>query len=240
MATLPLGVTLTSFDSSDALLTGVAAHIAARLETARAVALTGGNTARALYGHLARDPRAASWRGIDWFWGDDRFVPVDHPDSNAGMTLKALGTVLETGQVHTLPADAPSAAAAADAYAATLKTFYGADQLQAGRPLLDLVLLVLGPDGHIASLLSGSAVLNEHTAWTAAVQGKDHPRVTLTLPVLQNAREVVMVVSGEAKRAALAGWIAGDTSLPVTALKPVNGIALFADAAALGQTALVN
>lgn len=240
MAVLPPGVTLSAFDSSEDLLAGAAAHVAAKLDGARAVALTGGNTAKALYGHLARHPRAGVWRGIHWFWGDDRFVPADHPDSNAGMTRKALGAILGAGQVHAVPTDSPSADAAAQAYARTLKTFYGADTLQAKRPLFDLVLLVPGPDGHIASLLPGSAALDQQEAWTASVQGRDHARVTLTLPVLQSAREVVMIAGGENRRAALDGWFAGDASLPMTAFKPACGIRLFADEAALGQPVPVN
>jgi len=240
MPSLPSGVQLSAFDGSEDMLAAVAAHVADRLDDVRAVALTGGNTAKALYGHLARHPRAGTWRGIHWFWGDDRFVPADHRDSNAGMTRTALSSILAMGHVHAVPGDVASADEAAATYARTLKSFYGADTLQADRPLFDLVLLVPGPDGHIASLLPGSAALDEHDAWTAAVQGRDHARVTLTYPVLQSARHVVMVAGGQNRRAALDGWFADDVTLPVTAYKPDCGIALFADAAALGRTLPVN
>jgi 6-phosphogluconolactonase len=240
MAALPPGVRLSAFAGMGDMLAGAAAHIADRLDGARAVALTGGNTARMLYDRLAQHPHAASWQGINWFWGDDRFVPADHSDSNAGMTHRAMSSILAAGRSHALPVELGSAHAAAMAYAETLRAFYGEDRLQAGRPLFDLILLVLGPDGHIASLLPGSVILEERRAWTATVQGRDHIRVSLTLPVLESAREIVIIAGGEAKRAALAGWFAGDPALPITSFQPAAGIRLFADAAALGQPALVS
>jgi 6-phosphogluconolactonase len=237
MPPFPHGVVLHVCDDSESLLGACAAHIAARLDMARAVALTGGNTARGLYAALARHPHGAHWKEIHWFWGDDRLVPQDHPDSNVGMTIASLLRPLEAAYVHAIPT-ASSAQVAAQTYAATLQGFYGSDRLDPANPLFDLVLLVLGADGHVASLLPQSPALARTAHWTAATEGRDHPRVTLTYPVLESAREVVMVASGAAKHAALADWFAGDAALPVTALRPACGITLFADAAALAHPAL--
>lgn len=235
MPTFPPGVTLHAADSSEDMLQAAADHFAARLDGARAVALTGGRTAKALYQILARHPQAARWKDVHWFWGDDRFVPLDHPDSNAGMTIATLLNPIGAQHVHPIAAKGASAQDAADAYAATLRDFYGAATLDAQRPLFDLVLLVPGADGHIASLLPRDVALAERTAWTAAVQGKDHPRVTLTYPVLESTRDVVMIAGGAPRQAALRGWAKGDAGLPLTALHPARGITLFADADALAQ-----
>jgi 6-phosphogluconolactonase len=231
--TLPSGVILHAADTSEDMLRAAADHFAARLDTARAVALTGGRTARALYQILARHPHAARWKNVQWFWGDDRFVPLDHADSNAGMTVAALLDPIGAAHRHPIAAGAASAQDAARDYAATLQSFYGDAKLDPRKPLFDLVLLVPGPDGHIASLLPRDAALAEKTDWTAAVAGRDHPRVTLTYPVLESAREVVMIAGGDPRRAMLQGWFGGTDDLPVTAFKPACGITLFADAAAL-------
>jgi 6-phosphogluconolactonase len=235
MAVLPPGVTLHAADTSEETLRAAADHIAAHLDTARAVALTGGRTASALYQILAQHPHAARWKDVHWFWGDDRFVPLEHADSNAGMTVATLLGPIGAAHMHPIAAGAASAPDAACDYAATLQDFYGETRLDPGKPLFDLVLLVPGPDGHIASLLPQGAALKEKANWAAAVEGRDHPRVTLTYPVLESAREVVMIAAGAPRRDMLQGWFGGDNALPVTGLKPACGIHLFADADALGQ-----
>ena len=235
MAALPPGVALHAADTSEETLRATADHIAARLDTARAVALTGGRTAKALYQILAQHPHATRWKDVHWFWGDDRFVPLAHADSNAGMTVTTLLGPIGAAHNHPIAAGAASAQDAAGDYARALQAFYGDTKLDPAKPLFDLVLLVPGPDGHIASLLPQDAALDEKTNWTAAVAGRDHPRVTLTYPVLESARAVVMVAAGAPRRDMLQGWFAGDATLPVTGLKPACGIHLFADADALGQ-----
>ena len=232
---LPSGVILHAADTSEATLRAAADYIAARLDTARAVALTGGRTARALYQILAQHPHAARWKDVHWFWGDDRFVPLEHADSNAGMTVATLLGPIGAAHIHPIAAGAASAQDAASDYAATLQAFYGDTKLDPAKPLFDLVLLVPGPDGHIASLLPLDVALQEKNNWTAAVEGRDHPRVTLTYPVLESARAVVVVAGGAPRRDMLQGWFGGDATLPVTGLKPASGIHLFADADALGQ-----
>jgi 6-phosphogluconolactonase len=233
VALLPSGVTLRAADSSEDMLRAAADHFAARLDTARAVALTGGKTAKALYQILAKHPHAARWKDVQWFWGDDRFVPLDHPDSNAGMTVATLLDPIGAPHRHPIAAGAASAQDAARDYAATLQAIYGDTKLDAQKPLFDLVLLVPGADGHIASLLPQDAALAEKTAWTAAVQGRDHPRATLTYPVLESARDVVMIAGGAPRQEMLRGWFGGDAALPVTVFRPACGVTLFADAAAL-------
>jgi 6-phosphogluconolactonase len=236
MMCLPPLVTLNAFDDYKALLAKASYQVAVQLDTAHAVALTGGNTAKALYFALAAEPemRKAKWRNIDWFWGDDRFVTPDHPDSNIGMARRAMLDGMGAARCHAIPSDAHDAYDAAQIYESTLQSFYGFCDFKPEKLLFDLVLLSLGPDGHIASLLPESAVLKEQSRWTGSVQARDHARVTLTYRALESARMVIMLASGASKREALAGWFLGDDSLPVTRLKPNCGICLFADIAALG------
>jgi 6-phosphogluconolactonase len=238
MRSLPKGVSLVVFKSEESLLAGAATDIANTFDSARSVALTGGRTARALYEKLATEAprRKDSWRQIHWFWGDDRFVSPDHPDSNVGMAQKTLLNSIEAQYVEAVSTATRDANTAAEEYASKLQAYYNSRNIDPNRPIFDLVLLSLGPDGHIASLLPGSAALMESGRWAAAVQGRDHPRITLTYAVLESARDVLLLASGAMKRRALARWFAGDAALPVARLKPACGIRLFADADALGTS----
>src|SRR5215471_17878923 len=120
------------------------------------------------------------------------------------------------------------------AYEQQLKDFYGASSLEPDRPLFDVTFLGLGPEGHIASLFPGTAILKERTRWVGSVIGaKPEPRITLTYPALESSREVAFLVSGTAKRAVLDQLLRGNPELPATHLHPVHGtLHLFADRAA--------
>lgn len=174
-----------------------------------AVCLSGGSTPKRLYTLLAEaDHRdALPWPRLHWFFGDDRHVPWDDAVSNVRMAREAFaGASIPPGNVHGMPVSKDLAADAA-AYEAELKAFYGAETLNPERPLFDLVLLGLGEDGHTASLFPGKPALEETRAWVAPVPeaGLDPfvPRLTLTFPVLASAHSVLMLVTGEAKRAPL-------------------------------------
>lgn len=175
-----------------------------------AICLSGGSTPRRLYQLLASGvPAALPWGRIHWFFGDERMVPPESPDSNAGMARDALlaRVPIPPDHVHAVPVAQLSAEAAASAYAAELEDFYGAGRLEADRPFFDLTLLGIGEDGHTASLFPGMPAIEEDRAWTAPVpvagQPPYVPRVTLTRPALASSRLVLFLVAGAGKRPAL-------------------------------------
>ena len=131
------------------------------------VALSGGSTPKALYRLLASDEfrDRFPWQLVSWYWGDERFVPHDHPDSNYRMTREAMlaKAPVPPENIHPVPTDG-TPEDAARRYERTLQQAYGATTLDQQRPLFDVTLLGLGPDGHTASLLPGEQVLNEGQA----------------------------------------------------------------------------
>jgi 6-phosphogluconolactonase len=201
-----------------------------------ALCLSGGATPRRLYQLLARPPYAERmpWDRAHWFWGDERFVPWDHPDSNYRMARTALlaEAPIPAENIHGIettgaPADA------ARAYERVLRSFCGVEALDPERPLFDVVLLGLGPDGHTASLFPGSSVLDERERWVAEVVGaRPEARITLTYPALDSTRHAAFLVAGADKRAMLARALAGDPALPAARLNPVGDLTWFVDAAA--------
>jgi len=136
--------------------------------------------------------------------------------------------------IHPVETEGLTPDQAALSYERQLKDFYGASTLRVDRPLFDVTFLGLGPDGHIASLFPGTAILKERTRWVGAVLGaKPEPRITLTYAALESSREVAFLVTGAAKRPVLERLLQGDPELPATHLHPVHGsVHLFADRAA--------
>jgi len=204
------------------------------------VALAGGSTPRATYALLADGEFAAKvdWPRVHVFWGDERagkqhpFVPPDHPDSNYALAREALldHAPLPAGNVHRIRAELPPPQAAA-LYQKELEAGLGA----AGR--FDLILLGMGADGHTASLFPGTLALEEKTRWVVEnyVASLDSWRVTLTLPVINAARQVLFLVSGTAKAETLARVRAGER-LPAALVHPSPGrLTWMVDSAAAGQ-----
>jgi 6-phosphogluconolactonase len=185
-----------------------------------AVCLTGGSTPRRLYELLGAEPFRGElpWHRIDWFIGDERFVPAGDPLSNIGMARKAfLDECAAPARIHPIRTDLSDPPAAARDYERLLKAHYGTDMLNPGRPLFDLVLMGVGPDGHTASLFPGKPAVDESHRWVVEVDeaGVEPfvPRVTLTLPVLASCREMLFLIAGSQKRAVLERVLA-DASLP--------------------------
>lgn len=188
------------------------------------VALSGGSTPRALHERLAADEFAARipWPKVHLFWGDERCVPPDHPDSNYGMTAAALlsRVPLPAENVHRIPGEFPPSQAA-ERYESELRAFFGE------KPAFDLVFLGMGEDGHTASLFPGSPALAESVRWAMEVEHTAPPpplvsRVTLTFGVLNAARRVVFLVSGASKAGMFAqAWRGGNT--PAGRIRPQNG-----------------
>ncbi|HKU21663.1 MAG TPA: 6-phosphogluconolactonase [Terriglobales bacterium] len=192
------------------------------------VSLSGGSTPRGLYSQLARDAQSLPWNKIYFFWGDERHVPPGDKDSNYRMARESLlsQAPIPPDHVFRMSAEERDAARVADQYQQTLRQFFA---LKPGElPRFDLVLLGLGPDGHTASLFPGSPALREHSRLVAAnwVEKFGHYRLTLTAPVLNNAEEVMFLVSGAEKAAALQSVLYSDApaeQFPAKLIQPVNG-----------------
>lgn len=210
------------------------ADLARASEGRFAICLSGGSTPRRLFQLLADPPfrDALPWPRLHWFWGDERFVPWDHKDSNYGMAHAALLAHVPAPphNVHGIATTAGDPAAAARAYEQVLKSYYGADRLDPARPLFDIQLLGLGPDGHTASLIPGAEVLDERRRWVAEVtHGRPEARITLTYPALESSRHTAFLVAGADKREALARVLNGDKTLPAGRLDPQGDLVWFVD-----------
>ncbi|CAN5903848.1 6-phosphogluconolactonase [soil metagenome] len=203
------------------------------------VSLSGGSTPKALYTLLASDAFRGRfpWDRVSWYWGDERFVPYDHPESNYRMTREAmLGKApVPAANIHPVPPDGTPDEAAAR-YEQTLQADYGATVLDPARPLFDITLLGLGADGHTASLLPGEAVLQERKRWVAAVShGRPEVRITMTYPAIDSSRHVAFLVAGKEKAAILKEIRAGGSKVPAAAVKPVGDLTWFVDRVAAGE-----
>ncbi len=203
------------------------------------VSLSGGSTPKALYGLLASDAfvRRFPWERVHWYWGDERFVPYDHPESNYRMTREAMlsKAPVPPANVHPVPADGTPDAAALR-YERTLQADYGAAALDPARPLFDITLLGMGPDGHTASLLPGEPVLEERKRWVAAVShGRPEVRITMTYPAIDSSRHVAFLVAGKEKAAMVRTIRAGGSQVPAARVKPVGELIWFIDRAAAGE-----
>ncbi|TCC25514.1 6-phosphogluconolactonase [Kribbella speibonae] len=183
----------------DAQSTGGVAH----------VVLTGGRVAAVVYRAVAESParNQIDWQRVEFWWGDERFLPDGDPDRNETQARDALLSHLDVdpARVHPMPADTGQGAeAAAAAYAEEL--------VAAGSPKFDVLMLGVGPDGHVASLFPGYPQLAVTEAAAVAVHDSPKPpptRVSLTFPRLDRAREVWFVVSGEDKAHAVSQALTG-------------------------------
>jgi 6-phosphogluconolactonase len=202
-----------------------------------AICCSGGSTPKRLYEVLGEPATAARfpWQRVHWFWGDERFVPHDHPDSNYRMVRDALlsRVAVPERNVHAVPTAGLSPEQAAAAYERTLQEFYGAATLNPARPLFDVTLLGIGEDGHTASLFPGHPALEEATRWAVAVIGaKAEARITLTYPALDSSADAVFLVTGKGKREPVARARSGDRALPAARIRPVGRLHWFIDRAA--------
>jgi len=203
------------------------------------VSLSGGSTPKTLYSLLASDDfrNRFPWERVSWYWGDERFVAYDHPDSNYRMTREAMlaKAPVPPENVHPVPADG-TPEEAARRYERTLREAYGTATLDPARPLFDITLLGLGADGHTASLLPGQPVLEERTRWVMAVShGRPEVRITMTYPAIDSSRSVAFLVAGREKAAILNTIRGGDSALPAARVRPVGELIWFVDKAAAGQ-----
>jgi 6-phosphogluconolactonase len=205
--------------------------------------LAGGDTPRRLYERLASE-RVIDWSRAELFWGDERPVPPDHPDSNFGMARAALLDPLgiDPRRIHRIEAERGDLAGAARDYEQELAKVAGGT-LDGPAPQLDLVLLGVGADGHTASLFPRTAALSESIRWVVAndVPERGTRRITITFPLIERARSVLVLVSGEPKAAALAEVLEGawdPDRLPAQRLRePRVAAHWYVDAAAASRLA---
>jgi 6-phosphogluconolactonase len=203
------------------------------------VSLSGGSTPKTLYECLASDEFRGPfpWQRVTWYWGDERFVSHNHPDSNYRMARETMlaKAPVPSENINPVPVDG-SAEAAAQRYEHSLRDAYGAAVLDPARPLFDLTLLGLGADGHTASLLPGEPVLEERERWVAVVShGRPEVRITMTYPAIESSRRVAFLVTGREKAAILRTIWAGDSQLPAARVRPVGELVWFVDRAAAGE-----
>ena len=206
-----------------------------------AICLTGGSSPKQLYQLLATETYARNipWDRMHWFIGDERFVSSADPLNNMAMARAIfLDRLAPKDHIHPIPTDVATPDKSARRYESTLKAFYGADELDPARPLFDLVLMGVGPDGHTASLFPDYPALAETNHWVTGVP-KAHvepfvPRVTLTLPALASCREMLFEVAGQEKRAILAR-LSEDESLPANRARSIEETVLLVDRAAVGH-----
>ena len=211
------------FDDAAGAAEAAAELLAAHAQAGSHIALAGGSTPRRAY-ELAAE-RLRDWSPATLWFGDDRAVPPDHPDSNFAMVDAALLQRLPDDgrpQVERILGELGAEAAAGD-YEARLREHLG------NRPTLDLALLGLGPDAHTASLFPGKPALEETRRVAVAVpeagMPPQVPRVTMTFPVLNAAREVVFLVAGADKARAIerAFGAEPDTAAPAARVRPQSG-----------------
>lgn len=220
------------FGSSQALYKAVASHIAELINKASttkeyfSLVLSGGETPRELYKILATEYRnKIPWNKIRLYWGDERFVPHDDPESNYRMAKETLflDKPILSKNVFPMSVDQPTVDDAALSYEKLLKF-----QFREPWPHFDLILLGLGADCHTASLFPNSSAIHEQKRWVVATEHPltSQPRLSLTLPVLNQARNIYFLVRGNDKAEALKKATTDPPDpidCPASAVRPLNG-----------------
>lgn len=205
------------------------------------VALSGGGTPKQVYPLLLEPARrdAVDWGSVEFFWGDERAVPPDHPESNFGVAYGMLVSQLpriRPDRLHRMPAEAEDLDAAALSYESELRLAFGARGDEP--PSFDLVWLGMGSDGHTASLFPDSAALDESQRWVVAAWAPAQQtwRMTLTFPVIGAARQTLFVVTGADKAEAIERVRGGDRDLPAARVSG-DDVMWIVDAAAAARVA---
>lgn len=223
--------------AADAL---VAAVQATPNEQIFSLALSGGETPQVLFRLLAQPPyrEALPWQRLHFFWGDERVVPEDDPQSNAGRAKELLlaHVPVPDGNVHAVPTNLADVRQISSQYEAELRRHFRtrADEL----PRFDLVFLGMGADGHTASLFPGTEALEETRRWVVPnwVPSLGAYRITLTFRVFNQAARVLVLACGQSKRAVLRQVLDGSGQFPIQCICPVNGrLRWLVDEAAYGE-----
>jgi 6-phosphogluconolactonase len=197
-------------------------------EAPSSIALSGGDTARRCYELLATAD--VDWRSVDVWFGDERWVPIHDPESNEGMSRVTFLDEVEPHEIHSMYGAGDTIEAAAAAYDAALRD----------APPISLLHLGMGPDGHTASLFPGGPELEETERLMVPVHRPDLPqpwRVSMTLPVLNAARRVLLLAGGAGKAAAVARAVAGDPAIPAGRVRPAGELTWVVTEDAAGRLA---
>jgi 6-phosphogluconolactonase len=230
-------------DDAEALARTAAERLLARIaENDRiAICLTGGSGPTRLYELLATDEYRARipWARVHWFIGDERFVPASDPRNNmAAASRLFLNSCAPVQNIHPIPTETGTPDESAARYEQELKSFHGAGSIDPARPLFDLVLMGIGPDGHTASLFPAAPALAEQNKWVVGVSQANVepfvPRVTLTLPALASCREMLFLIAGSGKRPILTRLLANE-NLPANRARATGETVWLADRAALPE-----
>jgi 6-phosphogluconolactonase len=229
-----------SFRSFESLSSGVAKEVLRLAKEAIAeqgrftIGLSGGNTPRTLYETLARDyATIIDWQHVHIFWGDERYVPHDDPNSNFRMAKESLldKITIPEKNIHAIPI-LSNPTDSSDTYSKELQSFFKEDV-----PAFDLILLGLGGDGHTASLFPGMAAEEMKSGLVIVTHSPAPPpiRISLTLQVINNARNVFFLVSGQEKKEILKTVLAEQrnptTSYPAARVHPQGSLVWFVDEA---------
>ena len=211
----------------------IVAHLSESLRThdVYSIALSGGSTPKRLYALLASDAmirKQIPWDRIHFFWGDERHVPPGHPESNYRMAYETIlsKAPIPLKNIHRIHAEDADAGRAAAEYELEIRQFF---KIEAGQiPSFDCVLLGMGPDGHTASLFPGTSALEEtkHLVVANWVEKFQSYRITLTVPVFNNADHILFLVGGGEKADTLKAVLEGDsktTRFPVQLIQAAHG-----------------
>lgn len=208
-------------------------HIRETLQTrdVYTIALSGGSTPKHLYSLLANDVALRDqipWERVHFFWGDERPVSPGHPDSNYRMAHEAMlsKAPIPSTNIHRIRTEEPVAANAAETYEQEIRRFFKIEA--GGLPRFDCVLLGMGSDGHTASLFPGTAALEETKRLVIAnwVEKFQSYRITMTVPVFNNAERIIFLVSGQEKANTLKSVLARrreSDPYPVQLIFPKHG-----------------
>jgi 6-phosphogluconolactonase len=225
-------------------------HISESLQTgdSYSIVLSGGSTPERLYELLAVDAELREqipWDRVHFFWGDERHVPPSHPESNYLMAYNALlsKVPIPSTNIYRIRAEEPIAAKAAHYYEQEIQKFF---KIEAGElPRFNCMLLGMGSDGHIASLFPGTPGLQETNRLVIAnwVEKFESYRITLTVPLFNNADRVLLLVGGREKADTLKAVLedaANTTRFPVQLIQPTRGKMIwFLDQSAASQLAFL-
>ncbi|MFC1595287.1 6-phosphogluconolactonase [Gemmatimonadota bacterium] len=236
---------LESMSRAAALFIGERLRLAVDERGRASVALSGGSTPRRLYQLLASPSEPAlPWKHIHLFWGDERWVPADDPESNYALARETIMDAIDLPRenIHPVPTDSITAGDGAARYEEEVRTFFASSDGSGDSPTFDLVHLGVGEDGHTASLFPDDPALGETGRWVVPVTSPPwrppRERVTFTLPLINSARTVLFTASGSAKREVVRSIVLdrgdGEKRYPAAMVNAIEDLVWYVDEESIG------